>query len=219
MKRSTRTYGNSLLRREEYRALSSVSIEGTILDIGGSSKSGYHELVGGTHEFIVANIDESYGVDVVFDAEEPWPVSPTSVDGVLFMNVLEHLYKYDAAVIEAYAALKSGGMLVGSVPFMFNVHGSPNDYFRYTKSTLERLLADAGFSEIDVRELGTGGFSVMYHVLLGLMRNRFIASAGMWIATHLDGIAKRVKKNNTFSEKHMPLGYFFTAVKPQKDFS
>ena len=81
----------SFLRREEYKALARLSIDGRILDVGGSKKSGYHELIKGDHVITTGNINESYGTDLVFDAQQRWPVEDGSFDAVLFVNVLEHL--------------------------------------------------------------------------------------------------------------------------------
>src|SRR5688572_1035938 len=116
----------SLLRRAEYARLGKLSLEGKILDVGGSVSSGYQELIGGTHTFVTANIDAASGADIVFDAEEAWPVEEGSYDAVLFINLLEHLYRYEVAVREAHKALRPGGQVIGVVPFMYNVHGSPD---------------------------------------------------------------------------------------------
>ena len=203
----------SLLRKAEYEALGKLHIDGRILDVGGSKKSGYHELIGGEHTFLVGNIDESYGIDVVFDAQKEWPVEAGSFDGVLFMNVLEHLYEHEAAVRGAARALKDRGIVAGVVPFMFNVHGSPNDYFRYTKAALERLFAGNGFVDIEVRELGSGAFSVIYHCLLGIMRQRWMARAVAPIFVGCDRLLARIKPGNLMSAAYYPLGYYFQAKK------
>lgn len=203
----------SFLRREEYKALSKLSIDGAILDVGGSKKSGYHELIQGTHTITTGNINESYGTDVIFNAEETWPFPGSSFDGVLFVNLLEHLYRYDAAMKEAVRVLKPGGTLAGVVPFMFNVHGSPNDYFRYTKSTLVRLLTEQGFRDIQVRELGTGAFSVIYHCLLGFIRWHWLATPMIAFFGGIDRLILRIKPNNLLSVAQMPLGYYFEAKK------
>ncbi|MBP6946044.1 MAG: methyltransferase domain-containing protein [Candidatus Pacebacteria bacterium] len=203
----------SFLRREEYKALSKLSIDGAILDVGGSKKSGYHELIQGSHTITTGNINESYGTDVIFNAEDAWPFENASFDGVLFINLLEHLYKYENAVREASRVLKSGGVVVGVVPFMFNVHGSPNDYFRYTRSTLERLFTENGFTHIEVRELGTGAFSVIYHCLLGFVRWNWLATPLIALCRSLDGFIKFLKPDNLLSQKQMPLGYYFEARK------
>ncbi|MGH7175322.1 MAG: methyltransferase domain-containing protein [Minisyncoccia bacterium] len=203
----------SFLRREEYKALAELSIDGSILDVGGSRKSGYHELIGGVHTITTGNIDESYGIDVVFDAEKPWPFKEASFDGVLLMNILEHLYQYEVALDETARVLKPGGIVAGVVPFVFNVHGSPNDYFRYTRATLERLFAERGFSRVEVRELGTGAFSVAYHAFIGFARFQWMADSGIGIARFLDGLVLKLKPDNKMSAKQMPLGYYFTAIR------
>jgi len=203
----------SFLRREEYDALSKLTIDGSILDVGGSKKSGYHELIKGTHTITTGNINESYGTDVIFDAEKTWPFLDESFDGVLFVNILEHLYHYGAAVKEARRVLKKGGVVVGVVPFMFNVHGSPNDYFRYTKSTLMRMFIEEGFTDVRVEELGTGAFSVMYHTLLGFVRFEWMATPLIAFFRSLDHVVHFLKPDNKMSAKEMPLGYYFEARK------
>lgn len=203
----------SYLRREEYKALAKLSIDGEILDVGGSKKSGYHELIKGTHTITTGNINESYGTDVIFDAEEKWPFVNESFDAVLFINILEHLYRYKQAVTEAGRVLKKGGVIVGVVPFMFNVHGSPNDYFRYTKSTLLRMFAEEGFKDVRVEELGTGAFSVMYHTLLGFVRFEWMATPLIAFFRGLDHLVHFLKPDNKMSATEMPLGYYFEARK------
>ncbi|HEV7121469.1 MAG TPA: methyltransferase domain-containing protein [Candidatus Paceibacterota bacterium] len=203
----------SFLRRAEYARLAQITVEGAILDVGGSKKSGYHELIGGKHVITTGNIDAAYGADVLFDAQQAWPFEEGSFDCVLFMNVLEHLYRYDKAVSEAYRVLRVGGRVVGVVPFMFNVHGSPNDYFRYTRSMLEQMFAERGFADAHIEELGTGAFSVIYHALIGFVRWNWLADVLIPAASGLDYLVARVKPGNKMSAAHMPLGYYFEATR------
>lgn len=203
----------SFFRREEYKALSQLSIDGKILDVGGSKKSGYHELIKGKHEILTGNIDESYGTDLIFDAQEAWPFEDDSFDGVLLVNLIEHLYHHEVALAEACRVLKPGGTLAGVVPFMFNVHASPHDYFRYTKAALTNRLADAGFTDIEVRELGTGAFSVIYHCLIGFVRFDWMATPLIAFSRGLDKLMWRIKPHNKMSSEYMPLGYYFEAKK------
>ena len=207
------TKTTSFLRIEEYKRLSKVSLTGRVLDIGGSQKSGYHELLKGSHEITTANIDAEYGADLIFDAEATWPIEDSSYDAILFINVLEHLYQPQRAMGEASRALVPGGRIIGVVPFMFNVHASPNDFFRYTKSALERMLADSGFSQIQVEELGTGAFSVVYHAVFAVIRWRWLAAILRGACRGLDTFLARMKPGNRMSAEYMPLGYYFEAVK------
>lgn len=202
----------SLLRRAEYEELQRLTIEGAILDVGGSKKSGYLNLIGGTHTVTVGNIDESYGLDIVFDAEEIWPCHDASFQAVFLINILEHLYKHEHAVTESYRVLSNGGRVVGVVPFLLNIHSAPRDFFRYTRFTLERLLADAGFTNIEVRELGTGLFSVLYQTCIAFVP-LFLATPLIVIAKGMDSLLDRIKPNSALSKKILPLGYYFEATK------
>lgn len=203
----------SFLRIEQYKALSKLSIDGKILDVGGSKKSGYHELIKGDHIFTTGNINLSYGADVEFDAMKRWPFPDNSFDAVLFINLLEHLSDYQTTISEGYRVLKPGGRVVGVVPFMFNVHGSPSDYFRYTNFALIDIFTKAEFSNITVKELGTGAFSVAYHIFIGFVRWDWLASIFIPIFALGDHILSLIKKNNKMSAKYMPLGYYFEAKK------
>lgn len=205
------TRSPSFLRRLEYQELAKLTIDGTILDIGGSKKSGYHELLKGSHTITTANIDASYGTDLLFDAEEVWPISDASYAGVLFVNVLEHLYRYEHALTEAKRVLQPGGTVAGVVPFLLNVHSGPRDYFRYTRFALERMLTDAGFKEVQVRELGTGAFSVIYQTLLSFVRWSWLASLLIPLFAGLDRVADTMKPHSALSKGFMPLGYYFEA--------
>ena len=211
---STKSRLVSFLRTEEYKAISEVKIDGKILDVGGSKYAGYHELIKGKHEFIVGNIDSSFGTDLIFNAENQWPFDGDHFDATMLINVLEHLSDYRTALSEANRVTKKGGVIIGVVPFMFNVHGSPGDYFRYTKTNLVKILSDAGFGDIEVRELGTGAFSVVYHCLMGLYRFRFVSRAVMALCRKFDELLARIKPNNLMSKTYMPLGYFLKAIKP-----
>ena len=89
--------------------------------------------------------------DVTADAAA-LPLASASADGVVLCEVLEHLPEPRRAIEEALRVLRPGGVLCGSVPFLFPVHGDPFDFARYTEQGLRRLLAQA--SEISVRSHG-----------------------------------------------------------------
>jgi len=203
----------SFLRQEQYRAIQRLEVNGEILDVGGSHTSGYLELIKGEHTVLVGNIDASYGIDVNFDAEKPWPFDNGRFNCVLFINILEHLFDYTHALNEAYRVLRKGGRVVGVVPFMFPVHGSPSDHFRFTRFTLERILKNAGFHNIEVNELGTGAFSVVYHALIGFVRWNWMVTPLIALCRLGDRFLLFLKKDNKMSSKFMPLGYYFEAVR------
>jgi len=93
------------------------------------------------------------GVEVV-DNMEFSRFPPESVGTVICLETLEHVKHPWLAVAEAFRILKPGGTLLVSMPFRLPAHDFPDDYWRLTRSGLEVLLRDAGFSEVDVADSG-----------------------------------------------------------------
>ena len=57
---------------------------------------------------------------------------------------------------------KDGGKLIGSTPFLFRFHGSPNDYFRFTEDALIKIIKKSGYRNINVEPICGGIFIVFY---------------------------------------------------------
>ncbi len=210
--------GMSLLRKLEYEKIAELKIDGKILDLGGDKRSGYYELIKGGHKIDVVNLNPACGADLCFDLEKKFPLDNNSYDAVLCINVLEHIFDYQNVLSESFRVLKGGGILFGVVPFLFNVHGSPHDYFRYTGAALEKIFSEAGFRNVKIEELGTGVFSVLFQLKYGFYRINFIRNLAMKFHIMLDKILiqkifKYLKPDNHLSEKYLPLGYFFAAKK------
>lgn len=92
--------------------------------------------------------------DTEYYEGDDWPVTPSSVDLVLCTEVLEHVEAPAPFVEKLFACLRPGGRLVLTVPFAARWHFVPYDYWRYTPSSLDRLLRRAGFREIRVTARG-----------------------------------------------------------------
>jgi len=50
------------------------------------------------------------------------------------------LSEYKLAFSEIYRIIKKGGFFIGSVPFIYQIHAAPNDYFRFSKQFFELNL-------------------------------------------------------------------------------
>ena len=68
------------------------------------------------------------------------PFPEQSFDLVIATELIEHLRCPDLALREIWRVLKPDGRLMLSVPFLFRVHGDPEDYFRYTKDGLFAMV-------------------------------------------------------------------------------
>lgn len=203
----------SIIRGEEYRRLSKIVLNGSVLDIGGSTHSGYHELLKGRHKITTVNIDASYGCDLVFDAQKGFPLEDETFDNIISLNVLEHIFNFHNVFSESARVLKKGGTIIISTPFLFHVHGSPDDYFRYTKSALLQLLTDAGFEDIQVGEIGQGLFSLFFQTIGGVLPFSSLRVAGKELSIMIDRFLCRHSKRYTKFAECIPLGYFVTAKK------
>lgn len=208
------THTDSLLRIAQHEALSTVRLDGQVLDVGGSKKSDYHRFLKGEHTVTFANIDLGAGADLQFDAERPWPVPSEAYDAVVMSNLLEHLYDHARAVAEAFRVLRPGGRLVVTVPFLFRIHAAPCDYFRYTHFALSRMLAEQGFEAVEVTPLGGGVFSALYQTSATLLP-RPVAWLARKSARGLDRLVARLKPDSA-AAKDFPLGYLAVATKPAR---
>ena len=68
-------------------------------------------------------------------------------NNVLFFNILEHLPEYKLVFSEIYRIIKKGGFFIGSVPFIYQIHAAPNDYFRFSKQFFELNLKKYKFKK------------------------------------------------------------------------
>lgn len=93
-------------------------------------------------------------VSVVTDLTKDIPLPAASADIVTLSNTVEHIPNTEHLFAECKRLLKPGGLLVGTIPFMMQVHQAPYDYNRYTSFKLATLLTDAGFRDIEVEPLG-----------------------------------------------------------------
>jgi len=91
------------------------------------------------------------GVDLVADAHDMHMVADNTVDFVTTISVLEHVRNPQKVVSEIYRILKPGGIVYISVPFVYNFHGDPDDFYRFSYRGIEILCEaferlDSGFN-------------------------------------------------------------------------
>jgi len=80
------------------------------------------------------------------------PISAECFDIVLCTQVLEHVPEPERVIAEAQRILRSGGLLILSVPFMAAEHEEPRDYFRFTSFGIIELLQRCGFEAVQVKK-------------------------------------------------------------------
>ena len=73
------------------------------------------------------------------------PLLPQSVDAILCIVVLEHTRHPREVLCEFARVLKPGGACILVVPFLWEEHQAPHDYFRFTRYGMETLFGGLPF--------------------------------------------------------------------------
>jgi len=103
---------------------------------------------------------------------------------------------------------------MGTVPYIHKIHYDPDDYFRYSKSSLTNIFNSAGFSKIRIKELGYGPFSASVSVIAPLLKFNTLKAFAYTISIGLDKILHKIKPNHSSIDyKQFPLGHFFYCEK------
>lgn len=119
------------------------------------------------------NLDFSYGLDGRL------PASAADYDCVLSTQVLEHVEDPDAYLRECYRVLRPDGRLMLTTHGLFEDHGCPYDYWRWTVYGLRRLIEKAGLEVEAVKKLTTGPRCAILLAERELWRMRWGASGGV----------------------------------------
>jgi len=214
----------SILRSLEYEILTEHPISGCILDIGGGAASDYYERIKEWAEidedFIYesVNIDKSAKPTYVVEPGDDLPVPSGKYDIAISLNTFEHIYDLQQILSEVHRILNPQGCLLFTVPFVFRVHGCPNDYIRGTPSFWHNMLIENKFQDIAVEAINWGPFSTGLTVsgipgpLKFVRRNLALMIDIIYFQTRY---AKQLK--TTWKQNHQicsaPLGYLIRAQK------
>ena len=198
------------------RLVSEPELTGLTLDLGGGGAPSYKPLLKISGRFVNMDAIAEAMPTVVGDLESTFPFDTDSVDTALLFNTLEHVYDHQHVVNEMHRVLKPGGRALVYVPFIFPVHVHQtekflvDDYFRYTRSALNKMFAKAGFAKIDIEPMG-GVFWVVAEFLGILISWRLLRLPIFLSCMLLESLYGRIKPG--VSAKRYPLAYFVVAIK------
>lgn len=112
---------------------------GRMLDVGCGPKP-YQTWFGEVSEYVGLDVEPGPKVDVVVAPDEPWPLNQEYFDTVLSTQVIEHANDLEFTLGQMSSVLRTGGIIILSFPFLYNVHGAPHDYRRFTHFGASKLL-------------------------------------------------------------------------------
>jgi len=143
---------------------------GLVVDVGCGAQP-YRRLLGPEARYlgidtVAARANFGYEVrDTVYFDGETWPVEDASADVVVCAETLEHVLRPAELLAEAHRCLRPGGRLLLTVPFAARWHFIPNDYWRFTPSSLDHLCTEAGFIGIAAYARGNAGTVACYKLV------------------------------------------------------
>ncbi|MBD2087545.1 class I SAM-dependent methyltransferase [Trichocoleus sp. ST-U3] len=145
------------------------TLEGRLLDVGCGDKpySTWINLEKVKH--IGIDIYPGSKVDIVIDTDEEWLLETSSFDAILCTQVLEHTANLGNTIEEITRVLKTGGILILTVPFIYNEHGTPDDYRRFSVYGLKNLI-EQNYEVMEAKHQGGIGSTVGALVLNWLER-------------------------------------------------
>lgn len=202
-----------------------VELRGRVLDVGAGG-SGYLKSASEySNDFEITRLDIApRDADVIRGSIEDLPFDGGYFQQVLCFNVLEHVFHSELALSEVRRVLGPGGTLYGYVPFMKEVHADPDDFWRFTRSALERSLSESGFDDVQVVTDGGFGLVITEHLLylISGRRSASVFSRALRVAvsltavvsSHLIGKLMGAGKRKS-SRERWPLGYFFVGKVPE----
>jgi SAM-dependent methyltransferase len=139
-------------------------LTGRLLDLGCGHQP-YRPFLPGRVEYISldypsAQADSDHTVHpAIYGDGRTLPFADRSFDGVLCNQMLEHVDRPETVVQEIARVLKPGGVGLISVPFFYNLHLEPHDFFRFSPYGIKELLERNGLRVHQLR--GQGGIGTL----------------------------------------------------------
>ena len=149
-----RTFRRTLL--DEALTRRAHLLTGRVLDVGGKKvrkRGRFRPEIAPAESWLYLNVDADSEPDILASADAI-PVDDSHFDAILMSEVLEHLRSPEDVLAEARRVLRPDGRLVATIPFLFPVHGDPDDFQRWTPEKLQLELGRAG---LEVEELSPMG--------------------------------------------------------------
>ena len=202
------------------------SFKGKMIDVG-CGKMPYKNYIlknSSLKEYVGLDIESAFVYDNQVRPDHVWdgasmPFENELFDSAIATEVLEHCPDPEVILKETYRILKPGGTLFFTVPFLWNLHETPYDQYRYTPFSLKRHFENSGFHVLEMK--ATGGWHASLGMMLGLwVRRSPMSKRRKKILSYLlrpiiFGLFKKDKKDVVkFSEGQMITGLYGVVQKP-----
>jgi SAM-dependent methyltransferase len=156
--------------------------QGILVDYGAGTKP-YQELFKNITTYIGADFNVEGPLDVKITDNYNVPLPGSYADCVLSTQVLEHIADPNLYIKECHRLLKPDGKLILSTHGTWPYHPGPHneDYWRWTRVGLTKLLQDNGF-EVDKIDGLTHGTRALGQILLTLRDPSRHHRSAFWVS-------------------------------------
>lgn len=202
-------YSISRILQNNRIALEDFSGDG--IELGGvrGIRKGACNFAKGYSSWKFLNFSPSTSPDILADLNHKLPIPDESFDFIVAANTFEHVYNLNNALKEAFRILKKGGKLIAITPFLFQVHGAPDDFHRPTRSCWQCMLEDAGFkaNNISIEELYIDAYTSKLSIFDNQLsqKQRFIFRNIFFLPI----LFKKIDRTND----SFPLSYYVKGIK------
>ncbi|MHC2995804.1 MAG: class I SAM-dependent methyltransferase [Candidatus Atribacteria bacterium] len=130
------------------------NIKGKTLDVGCGQKA--YEKFCNSSEYVGLEIDTPKNkklkkADYFYDGKI-FPFNDSEFDSIIIIQVFEHVFNPEEFLSEVNRVLKMGGVMLITVPFLWDEHEQPFDYARYSSFGLKFILKKSGFEIVESRK-------------------------------------------------------------------
>lgn len=149
------------LNQVEYLKSNAHLVRGPILEIGSKDYGNtpdYRSIFLG-EKYVGVDLEEGKGVDVVIDVSSDYEkvISKLNVNKfntIICFSVLEHCKDLQKICQNIQELLSDDGQLFVSIPFCWEYHKFPEDYWRFTPAGIKVLFPDLNFVD-DLSRIST----------------------------------------------------------------
>jgi len=204
---------NSIFRILQTQEFNNFKLKGLCLEFGANHKIDRNFLNKNSKKYktVFSNIEKKNKSFLFLDLEKK-TTHKIRYDNIIIFNVLEHIFDIRTPLDNINSLLKRNGKIIGSTPFLYRIHGAPNDYNRYSKDYLKKMLKQRKFKNINVKEIGAGPFLASFSLLRGYLKYiPLLYQFLLMFSLIIDKLLFLLMKNDP--KLIYPIGYIFSAVK------
>ena len=133
------------------------NLKGSLLDFGCGDAPFYDYYKESVSSVTLSDLKKRVAINETFiesDGNYPLPFIKNEYDVILCTEVLEHVKNPQLLISEFYRISKKDGILILSTPFLYPIHESPDDYWRFTPFALTLLASNAGYRNFKIFQVG-----------------------------------------------------------------